>query len=360
MASVRFSNRSTAPNPYEPETIFRARPRPGPVTSAPVPPSFGYQPPAAPPPGNDPMQELHGSGFGSMTDQPPSMANYWNDPMLQQYTDFATGAMNRLTTQNGPNPILADAINKLQGIFQSGNSGYEQFQGIANRRLEQLKSPLFSTGGPTDTPDAMRNSALLNTKFVEPLMQQRDAAQKRALDRASARGLGLTSGLTEEMARGVDSQFDQSLSQGYRDLMLHEVSANEGREQEAVGIGQLLASLAANPAQMSSAGQLAGIGQGLQGDDLRNLLSAVGVSQGMAQLPLQNMMAAGSMMNTLNNQPIPQADPTTNLIQLLMGMANSGEGAMNNAMNQQGGFWQQLFGALPGLMGQGGENDEGR
>jgi hypothetical protein len=247
---------------------------------------------------------------------------------------------------------MSDAINKLQTMFQQGQSGYGQFQDIANRRLEQLKSPLFGMGSSADSPDAMQNSALLRSKFLEPLVQQRDASQRRALERASSRGLGLTSGLTEELARGVDNQFDQSMTQGYRDLMLQEVQANEGREQEAVSIGQLLASLAGNPAQMGAASGLAGIGNNLQGEDTRNLLSSVGISQNLAQLPLQQMMAAGSMMGQLNSQPLPQADSTMGLIQMLLQMTGQGEGAMNNAMNQEGSFWSQLFGALPGMFPQ--------
>jgi hypothetical protein len=362
MASVRFGNRSTAPNPVMPEVPWSAAPRPR-TDAAPIPPSFGYQPPAtpAPPPpssGDGSIWQGYTAGETSPTPGPgatmPSMGNYWNDPMLQQYTDFATQAMGRLSDPNmgGPNNIMSDAINKLQTMFQQGQSGYGQFQDIANRRLEQLKSPLFGMGSSADTPDAMQNSALLRSKFLEPLVQQRDASQRRALERASSRGLGLTSGLTEELARGVDNQFDQSMTQGYRDLMLQEVQANEGREQEAVSIGQLLASLAGNPAQMGAASGLAGIGNNLQGEDTRNLLSSVGISQNLAQLPLQQMMATGSMMGQLNSQPLPQADSTMGLIQMLLQMTGQGEGAMNNAMNQEGSFWSQLFGALPGMFPQ--------
>jgi hypothetical protein len=364
MASVsfanRFSGRSTAPNPMEPETVFRARPRPS-ATSAPVPPSFGYQPPAAPttPPADggggiwagynmgESMGNLPGMG-GAM----PGLGNYWNDPMMQQYTDFATQAMGQLQGGGAPNGVLNDAINKLNMMFNQGNAGYSQFQDIANRRLDQLKTPLYGMGTATDSPDAMQNSALLRSKFFEPLVQQRDAGHQRALERASSRGLGLTSGLTEELSRGVENKFDQSMTQGYRDLMLQEVQANEGREQEAVGIGQLLASLAGNPAQMGAASGLAGIGNNLQGEETRNLMSALGISQSMAQMPMQNMMGVSSLMNSLNGQPLPQADPTTGLMQLLMQMANSGENSMTNAMNQEGGFWQSLFGQLPGMFPQ--------
>jgi hypothetical protein len=354
MAIVNFGgSRSTAPNPYEPETIFRARPRPSTPTAAPVPPSFGYQPPVTPTtPPPDVWEGLHGGSTGNT--MPTMGGGYWTDPMMQQYTDLGAQAIGRLTdpSMGGPNNIMSDAINKLQALFQQGGQGYAQFQDIANRRLDQLKSPLFGMGSSADSPDAMQNSALLRSKFIEPLVQQRDAGQRRALDRASARGLGLTSGLTEELARGVDNQFDQSLTQGYRDLMLQEVQANEGREQEAVGIGQLLASLAGNPAQMGAASGLSGIGNNLQGEDTRNLLSAIGISQGMAQLPMQNMLGVSSLMNSLNSQPIPQADPTTGIMQLLLQMANTGENSMNNAANQEGGFWSSLFGQLPGLVPQ--------
>lgn len=265
-------------------------------------------------PGHDtgregPMLPMQGGDLFPTT--MPSMSTYWNDPLLQQYTSFASDAVGRLANANGsPNGVLQDAINKLQAMYST---------------------PMFSTGGPMDSPDALKNSDLLRTKFVEPLMQQRDASQKRALERASARGLGLTSGLTEELARGVDTQFDQQLAQGYRDLLLQEATANRANQQFATG-------------------QLANIGQGMQGEAERNLVAALNASQGLAQLPMQQMMSVASLMNSLNNQPYPQADPTTGLIQMLLQMANGGQFAQQNAQNQQGAFWQSLFQSLPGLL----------
>lgn len=275
---------------------------------------------------------------------------YWNDPMLQQYTDFATDAMKRLMEPVEPNSVMAQAISHLNGVFGAGQAGYDQFKAIAENRLGQLKNPLFSTGGPTDTPEAMKNSALLNTRYVEPMVQARDAAQKQALERASARGLGLTSGLTEDMARNVDNQFTRNLSQGYRELMLEEVKQNEARQQEAVNIGQLLAQLAVNPSAVSAAGQLGNIGQGLQNQSLSQLMNAAGLSQNLAQLPMQNLMSVASLMNSLGNQPLPHADPTTGLIQMLLGMTNQGETVRMNAQNQGDNFWGSLMNQLPGLL----------
>jgi hypothetical protein len=334
------------------------------------------------------------------------VSGYFDDPLMQQYLDFGRMAMGRLTGPQQINPVLQDALGKLQSVFGMGDPGYGQFQQIANRRLAQLRNPLFSMGqessgghaapqaqaapqslfeqmsqrmaavqagqpdpgiggtgittptttapgGPMISPDAMRNSALLRSKFTEPLEQQRGASQRRALERASARGIGQGSGVLEQEAQAIDTGFDRMLSEGYRDLMLQEIQANEAREQEAVGIGQLLASLGNRDvgSKLSAAGQMANIGQGLQGEEVRNLLSAMGISQGMAQMPFQALAASQSALGSLGGSTVPQADPMTGMIAALLNMAQGGEQAAGNAQGQDAAFWQALMAALPGLIG---------
>lgn len=352
--------------------------------------------------GNPSSWQWSPTGFGGS-----GMGGYWTDPMLQFYTDFGMSAIDKLMAPQEMNPVLGGAIGMLQSLFNRGDPGYDALQGIASRRLQQLRQPLFSMGGTTgtgtgasssadftpeqaaaaglswvpkdnmlygtqgyvgapdagggpstgrtaDSPDAMMNSALLRSKFVEPLTQARDAMQQQALERASARGLGLTSGMTEELARGVDQQYGQQLTQGYRDLMLAELQANESREQEAVGIGNLLAQMSNRtlPISLSAAGSLAGIGQQLQQQPIQNLMNAMGIATGLGQMPLQNMMATGQMMNSFGAQPVPQyQDPTGGFLPILLQAAGMGENIFGQEMGNNANFMQSLFGGLGSMFG---------
>lgn len=307
-----------------------------------------------PPPGiQAPVTDDFGFGSG-LTDTWPTAAprpisNYWDDPLLQQYTDQAMQGIQQLLNMPG-NYASGQAIRGLEDAYSSGKQGYADFQTIANRRLAQLKQPLFSTGGPINSPEAMKNSALLNTKLVEPMVQARDAAQKRMLDRAAARGWGQTSGLTEIGARGVDEEFNRNLANAYREAMLYETQANEGREQEAVSIGQMLAQLAANPAMISAASNLGNIGANQSAQASRDLQAAMGLSQNLAMLPMAQTQSVTGLLNSLNNQPFPQMDPNQGLIQMLLTMTNQGEAAKRLASQDEGNFWRQLFQAVPGLI----------
>lgn len=375
-------------------------------------------------------------GFGG------GAGNYFSDPLLQGHLGFSQQVIDRLMQPQGMNPVLADAIAKLNQVFAQGvprvpdfqNPGLSQFQQIADRRLSQLGQPLFgmsgagttagatpsaappmpplpsmpkpgedwmpsadgsgwvpmghpdaweappaapSAGGgdPTAAPstapvamseDAMRNSALLRTAFLEPLEAQRSARLEAEKLRLAGRGLTPESGLYIDQMADINRGFDQDRTTGYRDLMLQEIQANESREQEAVGIGQLLAGLhgqdvsgrrsaalqAATSGQgmsLSAAGQLAGIGQSMQGLDESRLLQALGISGNMAMMPFQAMNAGLGALNQLQGG-FPQ-DDTGTLIQLLMTLANQGEGVNANAQGQDQAFWNSIINAIPGIVG---------
>ena len=291
-------------------------------------------------------QSGDGGGFGGFG----GGGSFFDDPLLQGYTDVSLQAIQRLLQPQAMNPVLQDAITRLQALGDRRNPGYEQLQTIANRRLGQLREPLFGLGADA-SPEALQRSALLRTQFVEPLVNERAAAEQRALERASARGLGLTSGLTEELSRDIDREFGRNLATTGRDLALYEVEANEGREQEAIQIGQLLASLGLSevPTQLGATSQLASIGQGLQGDEIRNLLSGVGVAQNLSQLPFQSLGAVAGLTNLLGGQPIPQADSLLPIVQLLAFLAGQGEDIFNKADEGNAAFWKSIFQMLPGL-----------
>lgn len=280
------------------------------------------------------------------------------NPWLAQFGDLGQMAIQRLLQPQEMNPVLQQAIGALTGLLNARDAGYEQFQGIANKRLTQLDQPAYT--------DAQR--AQIATNFTDPLEAQRSARKQQVLERAAARGLGLSSGVLEQETQGVDRSFDQARTEGERQLALQEIAANEARQQEAVQIGQALASLSGKnlPTQLSAAGQLAGIGHSLQNDPIQNLLSAMGISSQLAGLPgqqlgldtgafqlnsLMPLQAAQSALTTLNNQPVPQADSTTSLISLLLGLSGQGENTYNNTLGQNTSTWSGLMSLLPQLAG---------
>lgn len=244
---------------------------------------------------------LGGRGYNWAPSDPSSGDGYSSDPLIAGYIDRMNGLVDRLSAPQPINPTLQDAIGRLQGMFD--NPGYT---------------------------DAQR--AMMRTNLQEPLESQRASSQQRALARASDRGLGLGSGVLEQEAQGIDMGFDRMIGEALRQMSVNE-------------IGQQ------NSQRMGAAGQLAGIGSGLQGQELQALAQALGGAGQLGMLPISLMNAQTGAMNALNNQQIPQQDGMSGLIALLSGLANQGENAYQDAQGQEGNFWSGIFNAIPGLLG---------
>jgi hypothetical protein len=244
---------------------------------------------------------LGGRGYNWNPESPTSGAGYIGDPLMGQYIDRMNGLIDRLSGPQSINPTLQDAITKLQGMF--ANPGYT---------------------------DAQR--ALLRTQVQEPLESQRAAGQQRALARASDRGLGLSSGVLEDEAQGIDMGFDRMIGEALRALATNEIGVQ-------------------NQQRMSSAGQLAGIGQGLQGQELQAIAQALGATEQLGQLPLALQQMQIQAMNALNNQRVPQEDSMAGLIGILSSLAGQGENVYNTNMGQSGNLWASLFSQLPAILG---------
>jgi len=286
---------------------------------------------------------LGGQGYQWSPDAGGGMGNYWNDPALQQFFSLGEEGIGRLLGPQETHPVLQQALSALTALMNTRDSGYEQFQGIAGKRLAQLDQPAY-------TPE---QRALIQTNFSEPLEAQRKARQTQALERNAARGLGLSSGLIEGDVRDIDRSFDEILGEGQRQLAVGEIGANEARQQEAVNIGQMLASLSGKnlPLQLSAASQMGNIGQSLQNEPTQRLLQALGISGQMAQMPFQALAANQSALGSLNATQVPQADNTAGLITALLALANGGTAAGNQAAGQDQAFWGSLLSSLPGLLG---------
>jgi hypothetical protein len=282
---------------------------------------------------------LGGTGYNWGIEQPHGLAGYFSDPALQQFLNFGSGAMDQLMQPQAINPTLQSAIDSLMRSI-SADAGFGEFAAIARPRLEQLKNPAYSD----------RERDIIRTNFSDPLERQRTSRMEAEKLRLSSRGITPESGIFNEAMLGVNRDFDQARTIGDRELAVREIGLEDERAKEAIAIGQILASLAGSDraGDISAAGSLAGIGGHLQDAPIRNLLSAAGISQNMAQLPFQSLSAAQSAHNTMN-PTIPQSD-MGGIISLLMSLAGQGENANNANSAQNAALWQSIINGLPGIL----------
>src|SRR3990167_4781413 len=125
-----------------------------------------------------------------------------SDPQRDQFGNLLQGRVNELTSNQG-NPALDQFLAALTSR-----------QGALNTPLATPQlSELFSQGegridellGDVYTPN---ERAILQTEALEPIESLRQASKTRALERASSRGFGPSSGLTEIDMRDIDRASD--------------------------------------------------------------------------------------------------------------------------------------------------------
>lgn len=297
-----------------------------------------------------------GRGYGLNYDNP--MGNYFSDPLLQSYLNFGQGAVDKLTGGQQINPVLQQAIDALtkmstQGAPHMDMSYLQPLQAAVQKRQAQIDQPGYS-------PSQLD---LMRTQVTDPIEAQRDAARQQVIQHFSAQGFAPDSGVVQQALLDSDRAFSQMRTTGERNLGAQEIAQDEARKQEAVQMNQILAQLGLSGSQadlqgqisgrgqnMGAAGQLAGIGQGLQDEPFRNLMAAMGIEGNMAQLPFQaNANAIGSM-NAINGQNVPQDQGMGQLISLLMGLSNQGENVYNNGQANDSNFWNVLGSSLPDIL----------
>jgi hypothetical protein len=274
------------------------------------------------------------------------MGNYFSDPVLQQFLNMGEGAISQLLQPQAINPTLQAAIDSLMRSI-SADAGFGEFAAIARPRLEQLQNPAY-----TD-----RERDIIRTNFSDPLERQRTARMQQETLRMAGRGITPESGIFTEAMLGLNRDFDIARTIGDRELAVREIGLEDERGREAISIGQIMASLLGQDraGDISAAGSLAGIGGSLQDAPIRNLLSAVGISQNMAQMPFQSMSAAQGALNSMN-PTMPQSD-MGGIISLLMTLAGQGENANAVANGQNAQTWASVMELLDSLWN--GNNDSG-
>lgn len=319
-----------------------------------------------PPPRQTPPAPADFSQYLNPTAAPDSTFSF-DDPLTKQFEQQGTQRINDLNTPLptiGNSDALTAALAKLSSMMSSGgpgasgNAGLAQFQGIANDRLAQLKQPGW---------DASQQD-LLRTNFTDPLEGQRTAAKQQVMDRLAKQGIQPSSGIALQALADVDRSFDAQRSSGDAQLSTSLMNTEEQRKQEAVSIGQLLASLGESDASridaangrnsgqaFSAANALAGFGlnqeqfqfQQQQANDQRKN-NAFDVSQTLGNLPAQRLQQAMAALSGLQ-APTPQADNTQGLMALLIQLAGAGNTAKTTAEKGTSDLWNSIIGAVPAI-----------
>lgn len=146
---------------------------------------------------------------------PPSDAGQvramWN-PSAQMFTDPGTSQLERLLNAqlealNRPNPQL------------------QQLMDFLNKQFTEISQ------NPGYAPEEL---ALLRTQAFEPVEQQRQATQRRALERTAARGFLPSSGLSLEESRDIDTDFDRMRTALDRDLAINAINQRRSRLGDAL------------------------------------------------------------------------------------------------------------------------------
>jgi hypothetical protein len=276
---------------------------------------------------------LGGRGYNWNPESPTSGSSYVSDPLMGQYIDRMNGLIDRLTGPQPVNPALQEAMAKLQAMFDAPMAAAPQV--------------------PVGYTDAQR--AMLQTNVREPIMSARDAAQQRALERASARGIGLSSGVLQDESQNIDTGYDRMSGEALRQLAANELAMQAQQNQLNA---QLKAATEQdyNSRRSQIASTMAGLGSGLQGQDFNALVQALGATSSLGQLPLLLQNQQIEAMNALNRQPIPQMDSLNPLAAILASLAGQGENAYNTNLGQNSNFWASLFGQIPNILNAVGGN----
>lgn len=157
-----------------------------------------------------------GTSTASRTGSPyPYAGGTFSDPWTAQLEALITGQLNALTN---PDP----------------NSAQSQLQNFLMKRFGELSNnPGYSTA----------EQALLNTQAFEPIESMRNASNRRAIERASARGFLPSSGLTYQTEspyggnESLDTTYDRMRTVANRDLAINNINKRNADLTSAAQIG---------------------------------------------------------------------------------------------------------------------------
>lgn len=270
-------------------------------------------------------------GAGYTAPQTAVPSNQYNDPYTQMLEQMLSGRIGALQQPvNDPNRAQYDQA------LQQRAASLAQMTPELNRQiayLEQRFNELQGTGYTGAENETIRTGAL------DPIEQDRKAARDRVLQRLSARGLDLNSGIAQAALLEVDKAFDsmrgttqtaltmndlnrrdsrQSRAETIRGTLsqipegrareqldiysaLNQLSAlarqeDEARQREAMGYGGMLADL--GPQRLQLALQASGAG-GNPSSMFSNLMQLAGMNQNAAMYGMQNQNSLWSGLGSI-------------------------------------------------------------
>ncbi len=109
------------------------------------------------------------------------------------------------------------------------NPEFMKLMGYVTQRFEDLSHP-----GYTGAEDEV-----IRTAALDPIERDRAAAQQRALERISSRGMTPDSGLAQELQALVDQGFDASRGTAQTEIALNELERRNARMNEATAYAQM-------------------------------------------------------------------------------------------------------------------------
>lgn len=310
----------------------------------------------------------------------PGMDSQFSDPTTKNLENWINSRLSELNQPvNDPSrAALAALLDEQTKQFQAQRAAQEQanaalaarqaeamksadeFVNYARQRAQKLQGPAY-TGA---------ESEVLRTQALDPIEADRQAAQQRALQNISARGMDPTSGIAQQLLNDVNASFDRSRAGAQNQLAYNTINEQRSREQEAQQLLGYIPQAQSAAAQgdlefvqslnnalnqleqgsIASAGQSAALGQQTRNEEQARRQEALSLAAMLQQLPttaLQQSMAAIGMG--------PSPESLANTAISLYGIGQQ--------QRNQGLSWYQTLGmALPylsGMFGGGGTGTGG-
>ena len=253
---------------------------------------------------------------------PPGFAAF-NDPYTKQFEALLQAQLELMRQQQAEMRRASEAAQQRRSAAETRRGQLEAF---INERVGKLKGPAY-TGTEQE---------VLRTQLLDPIERDRSAAQQRALQRISARGLTPESGIAADLQRLVDEEFNQMRTSAQGGLAQRQIEEQRSREQEAQ---QLLTFLMQLP-DAAARGDLDFLNT-IHGYIAQPGRESIQVGDILSELPTRRLNDALRVLGVAPqglSSPTSPSSGNTQILQLLQLLQN------NRGMNQNA--WGNYFGNL--------------
>lgn len=252
----------------------------------------------------------------------------FSDPYSLLLEQLLSGRINELLqpVNDTARQQYADAMQQRATALGGAETQYTQLMDFLQKRFEELQQPGY-TGAENE---------VLRTQALDPIERDRAAARQRVLERLSARGLNLESGIAQQALNAVDAEFDSFRAENQTALASNELARREDRSQRAASIGGQLVDIpqARQREQLDVFSALNDLSGSVRSEEEARRREAISYGGALADLPVQRLQLA---MQAAGMGGTPQS-----MLQSLVSVANS------NQMQQQLGQnrWSSLMNGI--------------